>query len=238
MSLALRTVVAFFLIGSALSAQAPTQAVEITAEPLHHLELENQYVRLFRVEVPPRGSTLLHRHRHDYVFVTVGASEVSNAVEGKAPVSLKLTDGEARMVEGGFAHVASNLASTPFRNITVEILPAAKRRALARRNMKPAWERGLEVLDRATIHTLFVKDGLRATDVELPPGGELPLHTHSGPHLAVAVTDLEVTLETKGKPARVVRKKAGEYDWIPGGITHTVKNTGKAGIRFVTIEFR
>jgi quercetin dioxygenase-like cupin family protein len=234
----LRAILYVVLTATLLAAQSKPQAVEITAEPMHHLELENQYVRVFRVEVPPKGSTLLHRHRHEYVFVTLGASEVSNAVEGKALVSLKLADGEARFVEGGFAHVATNLASAPFRNITVEIMPAGKRRAFARRNMKPHWERGVEVLDRGTVHTLFVKDGLRATDVELPPGGDLPLHTHTGPHLAVAVTDLEVTLETKGKPARVVRKKAGEYDWISGGVTHTVKNTGKSAIRFVTIEFR
>ncbi len=227
----LRTLLYVVLAAALLAAQSKHQAVEITAEPLHHAELENQYVRVFRVEVPPKGATLLHRHRHDYVFVTLGASEVSNAVEGKAPVSLKLADGEARMVEGGFAHQATNLASTPFRNITVEILPAGTRRAFSKRNIKPQWERGVEVLERGTVHTLFVKDGLRATDVELRAGGELPLHTHSGPHLAVAVTDLEVTLETKGKPARVLRKKAGEYDWIPGGVTHTVTNTGKSGIR-------
>ncbi|MGH9649122.1 MAG: hypothetical protein ACRD3I_01500, partial [Terriglobales bacterium] len=152
-----RTIAAVLLAAGLLPAQAPKKAVEITAEPSHHLAFENQYVRVFRVEVQPKRATLLHRHRNDYVFVTQGASEVSNAVEGKPAVTLKLADGEARMVEGGFAHVAANLASTPFRNLTVEILPAGKRRAFARRNRKPEWERGLEVLDRGTIHTLFVK---------------------------------------------------------------------------------
>ncbi|MGH9603230.1 MAG: hypothetical protein ACRD24_12670 [Terriglobales bacterium] len=233
-----RTIASAVLAAGLLAAQTPPKAVEITAEPFHHLEFENRYVRVLRVEVPPKQATLLHRHGYDYVFVTLGASEVSNAVEGKPPVALKLADGEARLVEGGFAHVAANLAPTPFRNLTVEILPAGKRRAFARRNLKPVWERGLEVLDRGTVHTLFVKDGLRATEVELPAGGELPLHSHSGPHLVVAITDLEVWLEAKGKPATVVRKKAGEYDWVPAGVTHTVTNTGKSGIRFVSIEFR
>src|SRR6266496_586448 len=44
--------------------------VEITAEPHHRLALENQYVRVFKVDVPPHESTLMHRHRHDYIFVT------------------------------------------------------------------------------------------------------------------------------------------------------------------------
>lgn len=225
-------------LGSVLSAQAPTREVEITAEPFHHLAFENQYVRVFQVEVPPKRSTLLHRHRHDYAFVTLGASEVRNEVESKPPVALKLADGEARRVDGNFAHVATNLASTPFRNLTIEILPAGKRRAYARRNLKPEWERGLEVLDRGTVHTLFVKDGLRATDVELPVGGELPRHTHTGPHLVVAITDLEVRNQANGKPALTVRKKAGEFEWLPAAVTHTVTNTGKAGIRLVSIEFK
>ncbi|MGH9649121.1 MAG: hypothetical protein ACRD3I_01495, partial [Terriglobales bacterium] len=82
------------------------------------------------------------------------------------------------------------------------------------------------------------KDGLRATDIELQPGGAMPLHTHTGPHLAVAITDLDVRLEEKGKPPVVIRKKAGEFDWVPGGVTHTVTNAGKSGIRFVSIEFK
>jgi len=75
-----------------LSAEAP--AVEITAEPDHHLALENERVRVFQVEVPANASTLLHRHRHDYLFVTLGASHAGNEVEGKAAAALALADGE------------------------------------------------------------------------------------------------------------------------------------------------
>src|SRR2546426_11303211 len=96
--------------------------VKIPAEPHHHLALENQYVRVFKVDAPPHESTLMHRHRHDYVFVTLGASEVSNEVEGKPAAMLKLQDGETRFTPGNFAHIARNLASTPFRNVTIEFL--------------------------------------------------------------------------------------------------------------------
>jgi hypothetical protein len=33
----------------------------------------------------------MHRHRHDYVFVTLGDAHVSNEVEGKSSVDLKLS---------------------------------------------------------------------------------------------------------------------------------------------------
>ena len=109
---------AVLLLAVTLFAQSGSE-VEITAEPHHHLALENQYVRVFKVDVPPHDATLMHRHRHDYVFVTLGASQVSNEVEGKPAAMLKLQDGEARFTPGNFAHIARNLASTPFRNVTI-----------------------------------------------------------------------------------------------------------------------
>ncbi|HYK50517.1 MAG TPA: hypothetical protein VEU94_12385, partial [Terriglobales bacterium] len=83
-----------------LSAQTASE-VEITAEPSHHLALENQYVRVFKVEVAAQASTLMHRHRYDYIFVTLGPSQVVNEVAGKPPVTLKLQDGETWFVPGG-----------------------------------------------------------------------------------------------------------------------------------------
>jgi hypothetical protein len=78
-------------------------------------------MRVFKVEVAPHASTLMHRHRHDYLFVALGDAHVSNEVEGKPPVDLKLSDGETRFVAGNFAHVAKNLSDQPFRNATIEL---------------------------------------------------------------------------------------------------------------------
>src|SRR5258708_2393969 len=89
-------------------AEAP--GVELTAEPAHHLALENEFVRVFQVNVAPHASTLLHRHGHDYLFVSLGDAHFMNEVQGKAAVEVKLADGEARFTPGDFAHVAKNLA--------------------------------------------------------------------------------------------------------------------------------
>jgi len=45
-----------------------------------------------------------------------------NAVRDKPEVHLQLKDGETHFTRGGFAHIASNLADTPFRNVTIELL--------------------------------------------------------------------------------------------------------------------
>jgi hypothetical protein len=64
----------------------------------------------------------MHWHRHDYIYVTLGDSEISNAVKDKPPVTVKLQDGETRFSPATFAHIARNLADRPFKNVTIEIL--------------------------------------------------------------------------------------------------------------------
>ena len=110
------------------TALAAAEAVEVAAEPAHHLALSNEHVRVFQVDVAPHASTLLHHHGHDYVFVTLGDSHVSNEVLDKPPVELKLADGETRFSSGNFSHVARNLSDQPFRNVTVELMQDEKLR--------------------------------------------------------------------------------------------------------------
>jgi quercetin dioxygenase-like cupin family protein len=225
------------LLSTLVAAQSTAPGeVEITSEPAHHLFLENEYVRVFKVEVAPRGQTLMHRHRHDYVFVTLGATEVENDVFGKPPVTLKLQDGEARFSPGNFAHIAKNLSAAPFRNITIELLKDAE----AQKTPPPKWdeERGLNVFDGGTQHIMFVKDGARASEIELQPGATLPRHHHSGPHLLVAVTDLEVRSDVEGQGPMPGHFKSGDVKWLPGGYTHTLTNVGKQPAKLVTLEFQ
>src|SRR6266849_5153452 len=228
-----RLLCALLFAAITLAAQT-TSEVEITSEPHHHPALENAYVRVFKVEVAPHEATLMHRHRHDYVFVTLGASEVSNEVEGKAPVALKLQDGETRFTPGNFAHIARNLADTPFRNVTIELLRGEEDEK-ARQSPPPKWneERALHVLEGGTQDIMFVKDGVRVSEIELQPGAMIPSHHHAGPHLLVAVSDLEMRSDVEGKGASTAQLKAGDVKWLLGGYTHTLANVGKQKAKFV-----
>lgn len=212
-----------------------TEAVEITAEPLHHLALANEQVRVFQVEVAPQAATLLHSHKHDYLFVTLGEAHISNEVLGKPPVEVKLSDGEARFTPGNFAHVARNLAGQPFRNVTVELVQDEKLR-----EAPSPWPRetGDQEFPGGRIKALFVRDGARVSSVELEPGARVPSHPHDGPHLLIAVSDLELRSDVEGQSPMPGSFKSGDVKWLPGGYTHTLTNTGKGRARFVTVEFK
>ena len=229
----MKRVLVLFLLIPFLAGQTTTE-VAITSEPSHHFFLENEFVRVFKVEVAPHASTLLHRHRHDYVFVTLGDAHVTNEVEGKPPVDLKFTDGEIHFVPGNFAHVARNFSDQPFRNVTIELLQDEKLR-----QTPSHWpeEGGEKTFPGGRIKILFVKDGVRVSEVNLEPGAIVPSHHHDGPHLVVAITDLDLRSDVEGMSPTPGNFKSGDVKWLPGGYTHTLTNVGKSPARFVTVEF-
>jgi hypothetical protein len=224
----------FFICLAILAILAAAPEVEIIAEPHHHLVLENQSVRVFKVDVPAHSDTLMHWHRHDYIYVTLGDTEVVNAVKDKPPVTLKLRDGETHFSPATFAHIARNLSDQPFRNITIEILEdESLRRSTAH------WEedRGLETFHGGTQEILFVKDGIRVSEFEVQPSGIVPMYHHIGPLLLVAVTDLEIRSDVVGMGSMPGRFKSGDSKWLPGNYSDTITNTGIQLAKFVTLEF-
>jgi hypothetical protein len=219
---------------------AQTAAVEITAEPHHHLVLTNDQVRVFKVEVAAGSATLMHWHRHDYIYVTLGATELSNEVEGKPSATLKLADGETRFSPGPFAHLVRTVSDQPFRNVTVELLQDEK---LRHAPAHPEEDRGLNILAGGTEEILFVQDGVRASEFELQPNGAVPSRPRSRPLLLVAVNDLDLYTEdprTHGghepmpKPSHL---NAGDCTWLAGGFRRPLVNAGRNNARFVTLEF-
>src|SRR5467141_1479059 len=114
-------IVLALLFSASLPAQAPT-AVPIAREPHHHLVLENDYVRVFRVSVPAHDATLLHQHDVPYLYVSLGPADVINAVQGRPEAHLVMADGQLGYSPGHFAHIARTDAGSTFDNVTIELL--------------------------------------------------------------------------------------------------------------------
>jgi oxalate decarboxylase/phosphoglucose isomerase-like protein (cupin superfamily) len=187
-------------------------------------------VRVFKVEVPVGGRTLLHQHDRDYLFVTLGDSDVINARQDQPARELKLKDGDTGYTPGGFAHVAINHAKTPFRNVTIEIMkpqPDA--------NPEP-WQ----TLAGAGMSVTQLVDNPRAHAelYELAAGAVTPRHHHQRPHLVVALNDASLETRVEGKEPAQVAQKAGDVIWVAGDLTHTLKNTGSRPARYVAIEIK
>ena len=89
-----RLIAAVLFLTAFAMAQQNQQPVEITSEPSHHLVLDNLFVRAFAVNIPPKASTLMHRHGHDYLSVALGDSEIENVKQGAQPATAKFKDGQ------------------------------------------------------------------------------------------------------------------------------------------------
>src|SRR5439155_12777699 len=98
----------------------PTYMVPATREPHHTVKLDNQYVRVLDVTVPPFDGTLYHIHENPYVYVSIGAATLKAQVEGANEiVDLILKDREVRY-SPVVTHRVGNVGATPFRNITIQ----------------------------------------------------------------------------------------------------------------------
>lgn len=105
-------------------AQSIPGAVLAKNEPHHHLAYEDAALRVLRVRVPARDTTLLHEHDPDYFWIALGASEVVNARPGVPDATIRSADLGIHYTTGHFAHVARNPGAVAFENITVELLGA------------------------------------------------------------------------------------------------------------------
>lgn len=217
------------ILCGALLAQSAQKAVPITSEPHHHQALANQYVRVFKVEVAPKTSTLMHQHDHDYFWVGIGASHFLNQAAGKPPVPVAVSDGQTNFAPGPLTHAAQVDGTTPFRNITIEILKPRKDDPA-----KQAEARGLEAGHGAAVETLFLKDGVLVRDVILNPDAMLP--TEKAPaRLIVAVSDIKLRDHQNMK--RAVDKSAGDIAWVEAGPSMLV-NLGTKPAHFVMFDFQ
>jgi quercetin dioxygenase-like cupin family protein len=102
-------------------AQAP-EVIPLASEPHHHLALHNEYVNVYRVEVAPHDSVLLHRHDADAISVMMSDAQVTVRTPGKPDVHQKLADGQLRLQARGYVHSTSIDGDTTYRNVTVELL--------------------------------------------------------------------------------------------------------------------
>ncbi|MFI5165235.1 MAG: hypothetical protein ACHQQS_01300 [Thermoanaerobaculales bacterium] len=228
-------VLLFAALGVAALAQGP---VEITSEPSHHLVLENAAVRVFAITVNPGASTLVHRHAHDYIAVTLGDAEILNAKAGAEPVTVTFKDGDTRFSPAGLVHAVTDKDAQPFRNVTIELLgPTTGEHACTGScSQSPPCDSA----DKAACPSsddLLASDQWTVTKVTVPPGSHVPRHTHTGGYLVVPLTNLDFKEQDESGAVTNVHLGVGEVTWNKP-VTHEVTNVGSQPARLVVLQFK
>ncbi len=214
----------FFLVVSVVQGQ---QFVPVKNEPHHHLKLQNEYVQVFDVVVLAGESTLYHRHAEDYVYVVLGNASLKAQVLGKEAQDLPAKDGDVHFAAGPLIHRVQNIGSTPFHNVTVQLLhkPAPNSKSLP---------------DIGGEHQVVVVDNprVRVIRTTLEPGQSTGEHTHPYPALTIPLT--EGNVEFRGAENRLQQRHEmpGVFFWSPSATTHTSKNVGKTTLDVIVIEIK
>jgi hypothetical protein len=229
------------LFSASLPAQAPT-AVPIPQEPHHHLILENDYVRVFRVSVPAHAATLLHQHDVPYVYVSLGPADVINAVQGRPEAHLVLADGQLGYSPGHFAHIARNESNAPFNNVTIELLlPQGEPQNLCVQVVSggitgPCQKMSADKGRGYSIEPQFATEEIKLDLVRLDPKakriGILP-ETDS---LLVMLNKSKVSAEGEYGPGKEFA--GGEVLWIAAGSHEILSNTAKKTSSYLQLNFK
>jgi hypothetical protein len=239
------------LFAFSLNAQAPV-AVPIPKEPHHHLVLENDYVRVFRVSVPAHEATLLHQHDVPYVYIALGPADVINAVQDKPEVRLVMADGQVGYSRGGFAHIARTDAGLVFNNVTIELLhPQGEPRNLCEKiidgplndcqnsdaNRFPSDSLLRAPVRFAKMEKLFETDELLAESVSLATKASYIRSGLQPSQLLIALDNSEVQVDVHGKPPKSLH--SGEVLWLVADNPPTIVNRhGHGTSRFLLLSFK
>jgi len=102
-------------------------AVAIEKEAYHRVVLENQYVRIVDVRIPPGQTTLFHMHQRDNVSVRVSGGLTQGQIQGKDWNPSKQNErGSVNFSNGSkqpYTHRIKNLGTDIYHVIDVELLP-------------------------------------------------------------------------------------------------------------------
>jgi quercetin dioxygenase-like cupin family protein len=203
-------------------------AVPVEQEPAHRLVLQNPYVRVFDVWLPPGQQTLWHIHRRDGVSVRVTDASIAddNANGQTVPVTVRRGAVNFGATPVEMTHRVRNVGATTFHNVYVELHAAGAAEAS-----------GVDAT--ATVRPVELEnDRVRVLRRTLAVGESTGVHTHAVKGLGVTVSAGRLEVTDRAGATRVVDVKAGAAQWIDAGTVHALKNIGADPIEMVDVELK
>ena len=230
---ALLQVIFFGALTFAAFGQTPvTPATTVDSEPHHKLLLQNDKVRVYRLELAKNKATSPHRHAAPYVFIALTPATIANEVHGRASVVSTLEYGELRSSKGGFTVAERNAGSEPLSLIVVEMAGEVNRK-----DAFPSPEADFRMRNAAVGH-LFETNDWRGYEMDIASEGTIGSHNEDNDRLIVAISEVHLRNDVEGKGSTRFDLAAGEVAWVAGKESVSSVNLGADPARFVVIEVR
>ncbi len=207
-------------------------AVPVEQEPAHRLVLQNEYVRVFEVWLPPGNATLWHVHRHDGASVRLAAATIEDQPMDGAAETFGLRRGQVTYGATPTArtHRVRNVGETHFHIVYIELL------GLSGGGANQAADRSVGA--ESDPRVVLENDRVRALRRILAPGESTDMHVHASRAVGVPVIAGRLEISDPEGAMKVIEAKAGAVQWLEPGTTHQLKNVGEAPIEIVDVELK
>lgn len=213
----------------ALHAQAPTKMIPVSAEPHHHLRLENKKVRIYEVVLPKGESTLWHEHSEDNFAVFINASSVIVQSPGLQPMSFPIAAGGVSFrstANGPYSHRVEGNGDTPFRVMLLEL----------RAPQSGTSASGTPQRADPPFYLRLQNSRGRVYRVILGPGQSTGMFTRPANTAIFAISSGRISEQAKGKAAKTWEFDAGAFRWADSAESLSLKNEGASKVDLVEIE--
>jgi quercetin dioxygenase-like cupin family protein len=220
-----------FLGMYAARAQAPDPLV---ADPRHtHLELENQWVRVFQEHMGPHETMPMHQHPAPgavIVFLTARNNRLTY-FDGTVK-TLQNHPGEV-IWAAPTVHKGENLMGEQFAALQIEPKPAANSKPF------PTESTDAVTVDPAHYHVVAENEWIRAITLTVGPHEKLKMHKHPATGAVVVyLTDQDMRQYHADGTSRESHYKAGTVRWVQPDAAHQDENLGDQPFRLVRIELK
>jgi quercetin dioxygenase-like cupin family protein len=207
---------------------AADEIATITLGPDPKVEIDNAWVRVLRVKLPPHASIAMQQHPGIVtVFLTDAHQKITGVFDGKVR-NLDLKAGDVGFREAAGKEVEENLSDRPIEAVMIELKPGAPK--------SPPVSLDPVKLDPEHHPVVFENDRVRVLHTLLPPHVKSPMHEH--PHYVVVyLTELHTTM--KMGDGRLVDnpRKAGDIGWRDP-LQHQTEQMGDTPAAEIQVELK
>jgi beta-alanine degradation protein BauB len=194
--------------------------------------VDNDQVRVLRVNEQPHRKTKLHEHKVNRVMIYLepGKQEFEYP-ETHRKQTLSWKAGEAKWSPAGEKHIAEIVSDQPVTIVEVELKKPADPAKKAGGALDPV------KLDPKDYKVAFENDQVRVLHVKIGPGQSTPLHEHTLNRVVVYLSDQKIRVTTPDGKSSVAERKAGEVGWA-GPAKHKEENLNSSPFDVMVVELK
>jgi quercetin dioxygenase-like cupin family protein len=216
---------------AANAAQAPDPLI---ADPQHtHLELENQWVRVFEEHLGPHETMPMHQHPGPGAVIVFMTDRNNKLLYFDGSVKTFQNKAGEVMWSAPSTHKSGNLTGNQFRAIQIEPRPVA--------NPKPFPTEPMDavVVDPAHYKVVAENEWIRAIALTVGPHEKLKMHKHPATYAVVIyLTDQNMRQFHEGGKTTESHNKAGSVRWTPPDVAHQDENLSDQPFRLIRVEIK